>query len=130
MINFEATVYAGDTLKLPINGLGDLAGVKKIYFSVKRYKSEADNRSILHIEATEGLLYLNAGVAGEPLHGNITIINETEGDVLVYLHASESVLIAGATYYCDIKVIEADDSVETRMQGELTFEYSITKAVA
>lgn len=129
MINFEATVYAGDTIRLAIPGLGSLTGVQKIYFSVKRYRYEADNRSIVHIELTDGLLYFNASEAKDKLHGGITITDENDGDISVFLQASESVQIFGATYYCDVKVVEGDGSVITKMQGELTFEYTITKAV-
>lgn len=132
MIDFEATVYAGDTIRLTIPGLGDLAGAKKIYFSVKRYRYEADSRSIVHIERADGLLYFNAVEVDidDSDHGSLTVMDVVNGDVEVYLHASESVQIFAATYYCDVKVVEADDSVITRMQGELTFEYTITKAVA
>ncbi len=125
----DIDVYAGDTVTFELTNLGSLVGAKKVYFTVKSRKSDTDPNSIVQIERTDGLKYLNAQ-AGTALSGSLEVLDETVGQIKVTLEAIESIKIVEGTYYFDIKVIEADDKVSSRTQGKISFHYDITKAIA
>jgi hypothetical protein len=125
----DVNVYAGDTVIFELTNLGSLVGAKKVYFTVKSRKSDTDANSIVQIERKEGLKYLNTQV-GTALNGSLEVLDEVVGRIKVKLEAVESIKVVEGTYYFDIKVIEGDDEASSRTQGEITFSYDITKAIA
>ncbi|MEL7591814.1 MAG: hypothetical protein AAGU17_11050 [Anaerolineaceae bacterium] len=125
----DVSVYAGDTIIFELTNLGSLVGAKKVYFTAKSRKSDTDANSIVQIERTDGLKYLNAQV-GTALNGSLEVLDAAVGRIKVKLEAVESIKVQEGTYYFDIKVIEDDDEASSRTQGEITFYYDITKAIA
>jgi len=86
----------GNDWTIAITGLGDISGRDKLYFSIKNQLTDADSASILQIEETDGLLYLNAAVYGTAAHGAIVVDDEVAGDITITVSS-------GATYQLPIK---------------------------
>ncbi len=89
-------------------GLGDLTGRSALYFTVKmmREKDEAsDAQSIIQIEETGGLLFINKAAAGTPANGTLTVTDELAGSITITLAAEESTKIEpNVSYLYDIKM--------------------------
>jgi hypothetical protein len=88
-------------------GLGDLSGRLSLYFTVKAMKEKdeaTDPQSILQIEETEGLLYINKNEADNPANGTITVTDALAGNITITLTAEESDKISpNESYLYDIK---------------------------
>jgi hypothetical protein len=89
-------------------GLGDLSGRSSLYFTVKmmREKDEVtDAQSIIQIEETAGLLYINKNAASVAGNGTLTVTDALAGNITVTLAATESDKIEPNTSYLyDIKM--------------------------
>jgi hypothetical protein len=109
-------------------GLGDLAGRTALYFTVKKMneKDEAtDAQSIIQIEETAGLLFINKNSAGTPANGVLTVVDELAGQINVTLAADESTKIEPNTSYCyDIKM---DNTVVG--EGKFYVSTAITRTI-
>lgn len=129
VVGSRVNVYSGDTIRFRLSNLGSLVGVKKLYFSAKQSKTDADTKSIVQIEKTSGLKVLNAA-AGTANKGSLAVVDIDAGVIDIVLQAPESIKIKAQTCYMDIKAIESNDEATTRMQGQITFYDDITKAVS
>jgi hypothetical protein len=109
-------------------GLGDLTGRTALYFTVKKMneKDEAtDAQSIIQIEETAGLLFINKNSAGTPANGVLTVVDELAGQINVTLAADESTKIEPNTSYCyDIKM---DNTVVG--EGKFYVSTAITRTI-
>lgn len=124
----DVIAYSGDSLTLSLTGLGSLADATKVYFTVKTNPADADTASIIQIEKTAGLTYIN-GAAGTAGNGSLTVTDAALGNITITLVASESIKITPATYLYDVKVVRAS-GVSTLTQGKIAILPDITKAVA
>lgn len=108
-------------------GVGDLTGRSKLYFTVKymKEKDEAtDAQSVIQIEETAGLLYINK-TAGTPANGSITVTDALAGTMTIELDAAETdKLLPNESYRYDIKM---DNTVMT--EGKLYISSAITRTV-
>lgn len=125
----DFAIYAGDSIGITITGLGSLAGIKKVYFTVKAKKTDPDTQSLIQVEYSEGLLRINKTSAVRE-NGSIQILDAATGEIRVYVAAIESVKVPAGVYYYDVKVIEGDDDAITRTYGEITLHATITKATS
>jgi hypothetical protein len=109
-------------------GLGDLTGRESLYFTVKLMKekdSATDAQSIIQIEETEGLLYIDQGEAGAPANGAITVTDEIAGNITVTLDAEETdKLTPNLSYRFDVK---KDNTIMT--YGKHFISTSITRTI-
>jgi len=91
-----------------IAGLGDLTGRTQLYFTVKDMQTKdtaADAQSVLQIEESEGLLYINKNEADTPANGVLTVTDALAGDITIELAAVESDKIQpNEPYLYDIKM--------------------------
>jgi hypothetical protein len=89
-------------------GVGDLTGRTKLYFTVKYMKekdSATDAQSVIQIEETAGLLYINKNAASVPANGSITVTDALAGTMTIELAAEETdKLLPNEVYVYDIKM--------------------------
>lgn len=78
------------TWDFSITGLGDITARDSLYFSIKRKTTDADTASVVQIEETAGLLYINGEVATVAANGTLTVDNAVAGNVTVTLAAAET----------------------------------------
>jgi len=83
------TAMRGDTLSAALTNIGALTNYSKIWFTVKADHSQPDSESLIQIELTEGLKYINGEAATVPANGSITINDELTGDITVVLDEVE-----------------------------------------
>jgi hypothetical protein len=124
-------IHRGDTNIIPFSNLGNIVGRAKLWFTVKsNKKSDDDDESIIQIEETAGLLYLNGADAGEAGNGSITVTDEVAGSGYVTLDEVESddLNIKTGLYY-DIQVLNSG-VVSTLIDGEAAVTADVTRAVA
>jgi len=117
--NFEWEVF----------GVGDLSGRSSLYFTVKYMKekdSALDSQSVIQIEESAGLLYINKAAVSIPANGSITVTDELAGTMTIELTAEETnKLSPNETYLYDIK---CDNNVLA--EGKFYVLSSITRTVA
>jgi len=82
-------LYRGDTLDLPILGLGDLTTATQLWFTVKKQLSDADAAAEIQISLTIGLEAIAGAVATTPANGSITIDDLVAGNITIALTAEE-----------------------------------------
>ena len=113
------TIRRGDTLALPARGLPDLIAAAEIWFTVKRYLSDADATAQIQISESGGLLAIAGSAATTPLNGSITV--PAAGQLLITLAASETAELSPVgVHYWDIQA-RTGDVVETIVYGSLAF---------
>lgn len=122
-------VYAGDTVEFDISGLGSLASVDDIYFTVKRDINDTDANSIWKVSRDSGLLVLNQAAAAVPANSTITVTDESTGAIHVLLKAVESIKIPCRSYVFDVRALTDPDEAVTLAQGEINFHPVVTKEI-
>jgi hypothetical protein len=125
------TIHRGDSLSAAITGLGDISTRAKLWFTVKRSQSDADTDSIIQIEETAGLVYLNgADAAARAANGDITVDNAVAGNITITLDEVETDdLVPKTGLYYDVQMLTATD-VSTLSAGPCNITADITRVVA
>ena len=129
VIGSTITAIRGDTLVAVLEGIGSLVGYSKVYFTVKRDYADADTASIIQIEKTAGLKYLN-GAAGTPANGSLTIVDEASGDITIALDEVETAKLDPGVYSYDVQVVRTAGSVSTLTTGVFEVAADVTRATA
>jgi hypothetical protein len=123
------TAQRGDSLSISLTDVGALTGYSKVYFTVKRDTADADTASIIQIEKTAGLKYLN-GAAGTPANGSLTIVDEASGDITIALDEVETAKLDPGVYSYDVQVVRTAGSVSTLTAGTFEVAADVTRATA
>jgi len=126
----DITIQRGDTETITLTDIGALTGYSKIWFTVKKGKAYADTNSLLQIEKTDGLLYLNRAVAATSANGSITIVDEATGDITILIKAAATAVLEPGVYYYDVQMLSSAGVVNTLTYGIFTVEADVTRAVA
>jgi hypothetical protein len=124
------TVIRGDTASISLTNLGSLANLSKLYFTVKGMETDPDTASIIQIEKTDGLKYLN-GAAGTAGNGSLVITDEPTGDITITLAAVEVAKLDIAKVTYDVQIVRTSGvPVSTLAKGSFIVISDITNAVA
>lgn len=124
------TIHRGDNLSASLTGLGNIAARTKLWFTVKTSLDDADTVSIIQIEETLGLVYLNAAAAGVPANGDITIDNAALGNITITLDEVETAKLAYSdNLYYDVQMLTAT-GVTTLTNGQCDITRDVTRATA
>lgn len=130
VVGSTITAHRGDTLSAALENIGALTNNSKLWFTVKRDADDADSASIIQIEKTGGLLYIN-GAVGTAGNGSLTINDVPTGDVTIVLNASETAKLNTGNYSYDIQILRsAGTPVSTLTYGEFIVESDVTKVTA
>ncbi len=89
------TVRAGDTWSIPINGLGNLTGVDKLWFSVNA-PGAADSAAKLFLELAAGLTRVNGAAYTPTTDGSITVTDASAGNITVAIDEAVSAQLGGS----------------------------------
>jgi hypothetical protein len=126
------TIHRGDSLSASLTGLGNISDRSKLWFTVKDDKGDPDIRSIIQIEESAGLQYLNAGDASaRSANGSITVDDEISGDITIVLEKSETDdLSVQSNIYYDVQVLTEAGIVTTLTSGTCNVTADVTRRVA
>jgi len=124
----DMSIRRGDSLSVAITGLGSLVGRAKLWFTVKEGYPDADTASIVQIEETAGLLYLNGVASTVPVNGSITVDDAVAGDITIALDEVETAKLRPDSLGYDVQVLNAGD-VTTLTVGDATVVADLTRAV-
>lgn len=125
----DITITRGDSLSAALTGLGSIAARTKLWFTVKNAYGDADSASVIQIEETDGLKYLN-GAAGTAAAGDITVDDAAAGNITITLNAaSTAALTATGGLRYDVQMLTAS-GVSTLTAGSCTVSADVTRAVA
>jgi hypothetical protein len=123
------TCKRGDSLSAALTGLGSLANRSKLYFTVKRNEADVDTASIVQIEETAGLVYLN-GASSTAGNGSLTVNDATAGDITIVLKAAATAELPLAGYVYDIQIVRSSGTpVSTLSEAAFTVDDDITRAI-
>lgn len=131
----DITIIRGDTMSVPITGMGDLSSYVSLDFTVKEEKQDTDDNAIMHIRKNasgvgDGLLRFNKAEAADATKGGITIDDLVAGDITMTLAADlTDDLAADSGLYHDVQEITAT-TVTTKADGRFTVIADVTRAVA
>jgi len=126
------TVVRGDTVSISLTGLGSLANVSKLYFTVKQRAEDLDTASLIQIEAAAGLKYIN-GAAGTAGNGTLTVTNSGTGAITITLTAAEAAKLPTHLTYAiyDVQIVRsAGTPVSTLTTGLFVISDDATRAVS
>lgn len=102
----QIEIKRSSDVEFDLYNLGDLTGRTSLYFTVKYMKDKdeaTDAQSVLQIEETGGLLYINQA-AGTPANGSLTVLDAAAGNIRINLDAEESDKIPpNEAYLYDVK---------------------------
>jgi hypothetical protein len=123
------TAIRGDTLVAMLENIGSLTGYSNLWFTVKRDYADADTASIIQIEKTAGLKYLN-GATGTPANGSLTIDDEATGDITIALDEVETAKLDPGVYVYDVQVVRTAGTVSTLTAGTFEVAADVTRATS
>lgn len=124
----DITCTRGDSLSASLTDVGALTGYSKVYFTVKRDHDDADAVSIIQIEKTAGLKYIDGAAAVTSANGSITITDEATGDITIALDEAETAKLDAGVYYYDVQIVRTAGTVSTLTTGEFTVSADVTRA--
>ncbi len=125
------TATRGDTLSAALTNIGALTNYSKVWFTVKEDESDTDAQSLIQIELSDGLKYINGAAAVTSANGSITIDDEATGDVTVALHEVEMAKLALGSYHYDIQILRTTGiAVSTLSSGTFIVSADYTKATS
>ena len=109
------TIHRGDSLSASITGMGDISGRSKLWFAVKTSDEDTDAESIIMIEETAGLMYLNgADASARSANGGITVDNAVAGNITITLDEVETDdLVPAVNLVYDVQMLTAAGAVST-----------------
>jgi hypothetical protein len=123
------TLRRGETLAIPLTGLGNLTGRTKLYFTLKGQDKDTDAQAVIQIEETAGLLRLN-GAAATAGQGSLTVTDVTGGAATVGLTATAAAALPpGSAYLWDVEVVTGT-TVRTPVAGTAQVVSDITRATS
>ena len=125
----DITCTRGDSFSASLTDVGALTGYSKVYFTVKKDKDDADAVSIIQIEKTAGLKYIDGGTATTAANGTLTITDEATGDITIALDEAETAKLDGGVYYYDVQIVRSAGTVSTLTSGNFTVSADVTRAV-
>lgn len=124
----QVEIRRSTDVSVTLYNLGDLTGRTSLYFTVKYMKeknSADDSASVVQIEESAGLLYINKELATAPANGSITVVDAVAGTVTIELTATESdKILPNEQYLFDIK---KDNDIVA--EGRLLVSTAITRTV-
>ncbi len=125
------TIHRGDSLSASITGLGDISGRSKLWFTVKTGDGDTDAESIVQIEETAGLVYLNgADASARAANGDITVDDASAGDITVTLDETETDDLTPTTNLLyDVQMLTAAGAVSTLTANLARVTADVTRAV-
>jgi hypothetical protein len=122
------SIQRGDVVTINLAALGSIADRTKLWFTVKHSRDDLDPASIIQIEETAGLLYLN-GAATTTSNATLTVTDVATGAITIVLEAAASAALTpcGAVY--DVQQLTASGPV-TLTAGDVEITADVTRAVA
>lgn len=123
------TIHRGDTFTAQLSGLGDISTRSKLWFTVKRKPVDPDSQSIIQMEETAQLIYLNAESAATAAHGTITVDDEGEGSMTIALDEAATAALEPRTgLLFDIQLLTSGGDVQTLATGTVRVVADVTRA--
>lgn len=123
----DISIQRGDTVTIALTGLGDITGRSKLWFTVKRDDNHTDAQSVLQVEETGGLLYLN-GATTTTSNATLVVDDAAAGDITITLKPAATATLDDATMY-DIQVL-VGAAVTTLTTGGCSVSRDVTRAVS
>lgn len=126
----DISILRGDNIVVSFEGLGDISDRDKLWFTMKRDREDADSESIIQIEETAGLDYLN-GAAGTAGDGSIVVDDAVAGDVTITLKPAASALLVPREHKYDVQVLMTTGAtVHTLTQGDAAVDPDVGRVIA
>jgi hypothetical protein len=123
-------ILRGDSWSIAVTGLGDISTRTKFWFTLKHSKDDMDPQSIIQIEESGGLLYLNGAAASVPGLGTISVTNAVLGNVTVTLdEAITQVLVVETGLHYDFQQLTAAANVQTMAMGTGVVTADVTRVI-
>lgn len=120
------TVQRGDSLSAALTGLGSITGRLKLWWTVKGDTASADSAALIMIEETAGLMYLN-GAAGTAIQGDITVDDESAGDITITVAAASTAALPPGSYSYDVQWATATGAIHTLTSGTVQVVADVTR---
>jgi hypothetical protein len=127
LAGLDIVALRGDKLVVNLTGVGALTGRTKLWFTAKRSKDDSDAHSIIQIEETDGLLYLNGEEAEDEEQGAIDVTVESTGSLTITVLGLATAQLAEETLFYDIQILDAESNPITRASGTLQVVADVTR---
>lgn len=125
------SIKRGDTFSGSLTGIGDISSRSKLWFTVKIHSDDADTASIIQIEESAGLIYLNGtDASARAANGSITVTDASAGDITIALDEAETedlVIRSGMLY--DVQMLTAASVVTTMTEGTCNVTADVTRII-
>lgn len=124
------TILRGDTASIALTDIGALTNYSKIYFTVKNNEADADDISVIMIEKTDGLKYIDGAAAVTAANGSLVIDDEPTGDITITLAAVEAAKLSGGAYHWDVQILRTIGvPISTLVEGTFIISEDVTRTV-
>ena len=124
------TITRGDTASVALTGLGNISTRDKLWITVKERDDDTDAESIIQIEETGGLLYLNGAAAATAADGDIAVDDEAAGNITITIKPAATTTLTVGTYDYDVQQLTTAGAVQTMTSGVFAVSKDTTRAIA
>lgn len=127
----SVTQTRGDTWSIPLTGLGSMTTHSKLWVVLKRNAAEADAESLVMVEHTDGLLYLNGAAPVAPItsaSGTLAITDESAGAILWGVDKAATALLPPGTWTYEVQQLTTGGEVTTMARGIFTIDADFVRA--
>ncbi len=129
IVESDIIVYKGVTNNITITSPENVKGSSNIVFSVKNNYQDPDEKSIMRIELINGLVVLNGQQYLPSINGGITVVDENEGIINIYIHSEASAdFVPSQKRVYDI-LSRVGDEVKLVSRGKIDILPDVTKTV-
>lgn len=129
IVESDIVVYKGVTNNIVITSPENVKGSSNIVFSVKNNYQDPDEKSIMRIELINGLVVLNGQQYLPSINGGITVVDENEGIINIYIHSeASSDFVPSQKRVYDI-LSRVGDEVKLVSRGKIDILPDVTKTV-
>ena len=105
----DIAVNSYSTWTIALTDVGDISDRTELYFTAKRDpEDDADSASIVQVEETAGLLYINGASPSLAANGSITVTDAADGDLTIVVEADETGIPRQTGQY-SVKMVTATD---------------------
>lgn len=129
----DIAIQRGDTLIVSVTRLGDINARSNLWFTVKQDRADEDIESLIQIDETTGLLYIDGTAATVAANGSITVTDAVRGDLTVSLAAEETAKLGDdqeGDWHYDIQMIDGAGAVTTLIAGDARMTQDVSRATS
>lgn len=104
-------LVSGSDWRIEFTNIGQLTGRTNLIFAVKNRSNDADSASLILVDTTTGLKFVNGAAYGTPANASIVVTDETAGTGYVLVKSAATINLPSGQKYAGLKLVKATGDI-------------------